>query len=97
MVELSGEDRVPIMNEKPVSSLAWDRFPKLLCGPFCRGVGSHIAMQNPPRTQFQNDEGRETGNGRLPPPKSRRLLSRSRDCERRSSIVVKKPFSRGNQ
>src|ERR1019366_8161748 len=39
MVELSGEDRVPIMNEKPVSLLAWDRFPKLLRGPFCRGVG----------------------------------------------------------
>jgi hypothetical protein len=44
------------MNEKPISVLAWDRLPELLGGPFCRGVGSHIAVQNPPRTQFQNDE-----------------------------------------
>ena len=56
MVELSGEDRVPIMNEKPISVLARDRLPELLCGPCCRGVGSRIAVQNPPRTQFQNDE-----------------------------------------
>ena len=48
------------MNEKPISLLAWDRFPKLLRGPFCRGVGSHLAVQNPPRTQFQNNEHLET-------------------------------------
>jgi hypothetical protein len=56
VIELSGEDRVPIMNEKPISVLARDGFSELLCGPLCRGVGSHIAVQNPPRTQFQNDE-----------------------------------------
>jgi hypothetical protein len=43
VVKISGEDRVSIMNKKPISLLAWDRFPKLLRGPFCRGVRSNIA------------------------------------------------------
>jgi hypothetical protein len=88
VVELSGEDRVAIMNEKPVSMLVWDRLPKLLRSPFCRGVGRHIAVQNPPRTQFQNNEHikkLETSDHRHQEVAGNYHVSR--DCARRSSMV----------
>jgi hypothetical protein len=52
IVKLRREDRIAIMDERAALALIRHRVANLLQCPFRRGMGCHIVVQNPSRSQF---------------------------------------------
>ena len=53
-IDLLRENRVAVVNEKPVSVLARNRLAKLLQRPFCRRMSRNVAVQYHTAPQFQD-------------------------------------------
>jgi hypothetical protein len=64
LVQILGEDAVPIVDQVSIGMIAWQRLPKLLQGPLRRRVGGDVVMKDSPGAQFHDDEhihGAEAG------------------------------------
>ena len=55
-VDRGGIDRIAIVNEKAMRSLARDRGAELLDGPLSGRMGSDVPVRDPARTDLQHDE-----------------------------------------
>ena len=67
-VELGRENAIAVMDKKAAAMVGWDGFAELLQCPRCCGVGCYIAVHNPSRLVFDNDQDVEhTETGALRP------------------------------
>jgi hypothetical protein len=56
LVEVLGEDAVPVMEEEAVAMIRWNRFAELLERPWRRGMRSHMDMQDATTRMFHHDK-----------------------------------------
>ena len=63
LVELRGEDAIPVMEEEAIAMVSWDRFAQLLQRPCSRGVRGHIDMQDAAGGMFHHDKDIEQAKG----------------------------------
>ena len=65
LVELLGENAVPVMQQKLVAMIGRNRFPKLLQCPVCCGMGCHIDVADTPcRMLHQHKHVKQAKSGR---------------------------------
>ena len=63
-VELRGENAVPVMDQKAIRMIGWDRFAQLLERPLGRRGCRDLAVQDTTGRVFHNDEHIEEAKGR---------------------------------
>ena len=63
LVQVLGEDAVPVMDQKPVRMFLCQRFAELLQGPFSTRMRRHIVMQDLAPAQFHDHERKGYGTG----------------------------------
>jgi hypothetical protein len=58
LVQVPRENRIAIMDQELVTSVAGNGFPKLLQRPVCGGMRGHVVVENTATANFHYDENK---------------------------------------